>query len=152
MDSTRHRRSFNPSWEEQRLGASFLVPINKCCVIETHSAGSAAEPTPAMPRCRHAQHLTTDRGSQFMALKTQGKFSHVALITRLQYELCQGGIPVTVVPASDHSANSMAEQVIRSLREMPKEVFGGRTHSILQLQTFVSFFTLGTLKKTHLGL
>ena len=46
---------------------------------------------------------------------------------------------MTVVPAGDHSANSVAEGAIRTIREMTKEIFDGRTNSVLQLQTFVYY-------------
>ena len=44
-----------------------------------------------------------------------------------------------MVPAGDHSANSMAERAIKTIRQMLGEMFTGRTFSILQLQTFVYF-------------
>ena len=46
---------------------------------------------------------------------------------------------MTVVPAGDHSANSVAEGAIRTIREMMKEIFDGKTHSVLQLQTFIYY-------------
>ena len=41
-----------------------------------------------------------------------------------------------MVPAGDHYANGVAERAIGTLPEIMKEMFTGRTFSILQLQTF----------------
>ena len=46
---------------------------------------------------------------------------------------------MTVIPAGDHSANGVAERAIKTIREMMKEIFGERTHSVLQLQTFAYY-------------
>ena len=68
-------------------------------------------------RYSHAQHITSDQGSQFMSLGRQSKFSYADLTIRLQSEYQQGGIRVIMVPAGDHSANSMAEQAIGTLQD-----------------------------------
>merc|ERR1712049_57992 len=109
-------------------------------VMETLSSASAADAySRHASRYGHAQWVTSDRGSQFMALWRKGSFSHTDLTTRLQSEYERGGIRVTVVPAAHHSANGVAERAIRTVREMMNEVFRHRSYSVLQLQTFAYY-------------
>ena len=109
-------------------------------VMETLSTASAADAySRHASRYGHAQWVTSDRGSNFMALWKKGEFSHTDLTTRLQSEYERGGIKVTVVPANHHAANGVAERAIKTVREMMGEIFRFRTYSVLQLQTFAYY-------------
>ena len=49
-------------------------------------------------RCPSTNAVSTDKCSQFMVLKTEGRFSHVDLVARLQSELSSGFLLVITLP------------------------------------------------------
>ena len=56
-----------------------------------------------------------------------------------------------MVQAGDHSASGVAEQAIKTIRQMLGEMFTGRTFSILQLQTFF-YFMCNTINRIPFAL